>query len=70
LWKKLRLSFGHSSSVGGGVRKLGLGVAGTGDVISTDSLGCGISAGVVGYFEQEFQEKNMSHLIFEYEKPV
>jgi hypothetical protein len=28
------LSFGRSSSVGGGVRKLGLGVAGIGDGIS------------------------------------
>jgi hypothetical protein len=34
LWKKLHLSFGRSSSVGGGVRKLGLGVAGTCDGIS------------------------------------
>ena len=47
LWKKLRLSFGCSSSVAGGVRKLSLGVAGTGGVISayssmvdgTDALG-------------------------------
>ena len=31
-----------------GVRKLGLGVAGTGGAISTDSLGCGISAGTDG----------------------
>jgi hypothetical protein len=36
LWKKLRLSFGRSSSVGGGVRKLGFGVAGTGGPISKD----------------------------------
>ena len=42
------LSFGRSSSVGGGVRKLGLGVAGTGGVISTDSLDYGVSAGVCG----------------------
>jgi hypothetical protein len=34
LWKKLRLSFGRSFSVGGGVRKLGLGVAGTSGGIS------------------------------------
>ena len=46
--EKVRLSFGRSSSVGGGVRKLGLGVVGTGGLISTDSLGCGISAGVCG----------------------
>jgi hypothetical protein len=36
LWKKLRLSFGRSSSVGGGVRKLGL--AGTGGVISAETV--------------------------------
>jgi hypothetical protein len=34
LWKKLRLSFGRSSSVGGGVTKFSLGVADTGDGIS------------------------------------
>jgi hypothetical protein len=44
----LRLSFGRSSSVGGGVRKLGLGVAGTGDGIfagtGVDGTCDGISA--------------------------
>jgi TolB-like protein len=33
LWKKLRLSIGRSFSVDGSVRKLGLGVAGTGGVL-------------------------------------
>ena len=31
-----------------GDRKLGLGISGTGGAISTDSLGCGISAGADG----------------------
>jgi hypothetical protein len=38
------LSFGRSSSVGGGVRKLGLRVAGTGGVISAET---GVSDTVV-----------------------
>jgi hypothetical protein len=42
--KICELSFGRSSSVDGSVRKLGLGAAGTGGVISTDSL---VSGGVV-----------------------
>jgi hypothetical protein len=40
LWKKLRLRLGRFSYVDGGVRKLGLGVAGTGG---------GISAGIFRY---------------------
>jgi hypothetical protein len=38
----------YVKATGGGVRKLGLGVAGTDGAISTDSLGCGISAGTSG----------------------
>ena len=51
------MSFGRSFSVGGGVRKLGLGVAGTGGAISTDTLGCGISAGPCGIFPSSILDK-------------
>jgi hypothetical protein len=42
--KKFRLSFGRSCSVEGGVRKLGLGVAGTGGGISA-GMGIGGTCG-------------------------
>ena len=57
----MRLSFGRSSSVGGGVRKLGLGVAGTGGVSQQIHWVVASLQALVGYFEQrfqEFQEKN------------
>ncbi len=38
-WKVIRLRFGRSYSVAGGVRKLGLGVSGTPGVISARSSG-------------------------------
>jgi hypothetical protein len=46
LWKTLRLSFGGSSSVGGDVRKLGLGVAGTGGGISAGTGVGGACGGI------------------------
>jgi hypothetical protein len=61
------LSFGRSSSVGGGVRKLGLGVAGTGGVISaqtgvSDTCG-GIPENwtVVVVFEQGIRDSEPGH---------
>jgi hypothetical protein len=42
----LRLSFGRSPSVGGGVRKLGLGVAGTGVGISAGTGVGGTCGGI------------------------
>ena len=66
LWKKSRLSFGRSSSVGGGVRKLGLLVAGTGDGFPLEqeyealAVVCLVASlqALVGYFEEEILEKN------------